>query len=1057
MTRNRVSIALAAALVMVTAASRPAFPQAAGGTVSGTITDPSQAVVPDAEVVILHRGTGQRRTLTTNARGFFSAPNLSPGRYDVTVTAPGFATAVQKNVLIEVGQEVVANIQLRVGNVEASVEVEGAAPGVALASATLSNVVGGQTVRDLPINGRDWTLLAALEPGVHTIEAQSPITMGGNARANRGWGAQMTIGGNRPQQNNYRLDGISINDYSGGGPGGVLGSVLGVDAIQEFSVVTGNASAEYGKTSGGVINAVTRAGQNELRGSAYEFFRHSSLDARNYFDGPEKPRFKRHQFGASLGGPLVKNRTFFFFDYEGLRQDLGITNINTVPSRAARAGQLTTGRVTVDPKVVPFLGIYPEPNGSENGDFGLFSFVSEASTREDLVTGRVDHRFSDANNLHATFMTDTSQTLGPDGFNFLTIGQKSRRQLAVVEDTHILGRSVVNIARVGHSGSVSRAPVGDQPISPLAEDLSLSFVPGRPVGSIVISGVTDAFNGGVGGIGESDNDYHSYQLYDDLFVTRQANSLKFGVALERIQSDESASNSPNGRFVFGSLQAFLTNRPQSFNGTIPGASPTIQLRQTVFGAYVQDDFRVRSNLTLNLGLRYEMATVPTEKAGRLSNLADIRASQPRLGSPYFENPTLKNLSPRVGFAWDPFRRGKTAVRGGFGIYDTLPLTYQFTLLVVNTAPFYQTGAVTTLPQGSFPTGAFQALSANTLRYSSVQPDPKRSYVEQWHLNVQRELAANIVLHVGYVGQHGVHQPFRTNDANIVLPAQTEQGLVWPTPRASGARINPSVGVINTLAWLSSNTYHGLNVHLSRQGKGLRLGAAYTWSKSIDTSSSSIAGSNFNNSIVGPFLFFPEVMRGLSDFDVRHNVVLNALWEIGHQAEGTGITRLLGHGWQVGGIFRASSGLPFTVTIGGDPLGLRNANAFGFPDRLSRPECRNPVNPGNPDHYIRTECFAAPQPGTRLGNSRRNIAIGPGITNLDLSLFKNNYFGSESRRFNVQLRIEAFNVLNHPNFAVPDRTASQVYNQNLVPLTNAGRLTATSTTSRQIQLAIKLIR
>jgi len=1026
-----------------------AFAQMAGGTISGTVTDQSQGGVPGASVSILNQATGVSRTLFTDEKGFYSAPNLLPGRYDVTASLPGFTSAVQRNLLLRVGQDAVANIQLQIGPVSETVEISGQAP-IALGSPTLSNVVGGETVRDLPINGRDWTLLAALEPGVHTIEAQSSITLG-NARANRGWGTQMTIAGNRPQQNNYRLDGISINDYSGGGPGGVLGSVLGVDAVQEFSVVTGNASADYGKTSGGVINAITRSGANRLHGSAYEFLRDSALDARNFFDGPAKPPLKRNQFGASIGGPVQKERSFFFLDYEGLRQDLGTTTVNTVPSRAARSGQLSGGTVTVDPKVLPFLSIFPLPNGPETGDSGIFSFASQTHTVEDLFTGRIDHKLSEKDDLHATFMTDNSETTGPDGYNFVLIGQRSQRKLVSLENTHVFGPSFINIARVGYSRSVSLAPINVGPIDPKAADTSLAFVPGHPVGSIVISGIT-IFNGGLGAIAETDYHYNSYQFYDDVFLTRGAHSLRFGVALERIQSNESAANDPQGRFTFGSLQAFLTNRPQTFNSSIPGASPTVYLRQTVLGAYAQDDVRLRQNLTLNLGLRYEMATVPNEKYNRLSNL-DLTAPLPRLGSPYFENPTLLDFSPRVGIAWDPFRSGKTAVRGGFGIYDTLPLTYQYELLVVNAAPIYQSGAVTGPAQGSFPQGAFTALSPNDLRYSSVQTRPKRSYVEQWNLTLQRQLPGDVVLNLGYVGAHGVHQPFRTNDANIVVPAQTEQGLVWPTPRGSGARLNPNVGVINALDWVSSNTYHGFNFRLAREHKGLRLGISYTWSKSIDLSSSSVAGSNFNNSIIGPFLLFAGVMRGPSDFDVRHNLVLNYLWEI--PGPSGGVAKWLATGWQVGGIFRAATGLPFTPTIGGDPLGLRNANPFDFPDRLDTPECRNPVNPGNNEHYIRTECFVVPQPAVRLGNSGRNIATGPGLTNLDFSLFKNSYFRNGPDKVNLQLRMEVFNLLNRTNFSIPDRTASQIFDQNLQRLPNAGRLNSTATTSRQIQLAVKL--
>jgi hypothetical protein len=392
------------------------------------------------------------------------------------------------------------------------------------------------------------------------------------------------------------------------------------------------------------------------------------------------------------------------------------------------------------------------------------------------------------------------------------------------------------------------------------------------------------------------------------------------------------------------------------------------------------------------------------------------------------------------------------VRGAFGIYDTLPLTYLYELLVVNTNPFSQAGSVqlTAFP-GSFPTGGFPRLTSNTLRYASVESNPRRSYVEQWNLNVQRQLPASIVLLVGYIGETGVHQPYRTNDANVVLPTVTAQGLEWPTPRGSGTVLNPGVGVINALAWEASNTYHGLNVRVTRQQKGLRFGFSYTWSKSIDDNSNSIAGGTFTNSVQGSLLAFPHVMRGLSDFDVRNVFVFNYLWEIPHPRTSRALLKWATNGWQLGGIFRVASGLPFTPTIGGDALGMKNANPFDFPDRVNSPGCSNPVNPGNRLSYVKTACFVVPSTPTRLGNSGRNSVIGPGIRNFDLSLIKNNKL---TERLGMQFRAEFFNVFNHTNFAVPDRTTAQLFNQNLAPISTAGRLNATSTTSRQMQFALK---
>jgi hypothetical protein len=590
-------------------------------------------------------------------------------------------------------------------------------------------------------------------------------------------------------------------------------------------------------------------------------------------------------------------------------------------------------------------------------------------------------------------------------------------------------------------------------VNPLATDTSLGFLPNTPAGGIAITGFT-GISGGVGALGENDFHFTSWQIYDDLFYTRGAHALEFGIALERIESNEDGNSNPNGHYSFGSLQAFLTDQPQNFSSTIPGKSPTIYLRQFIPAFYFRDDYRVLPNLTLNLGVRYEMATVPSEKYDRLSNLGSLTATAPKLGSPYFQNPTLRNFSPRIGFAWDPFRSGKTAVRGGFGIYDTLPLTYQFELLAINVAPFFQTGTLTALPQGSFPAGALSLLAANNVGYAWVQPNPKRSYVEQWNLTIQRQLWRSVIATLSYSGQHGLHLPLRTTDANLVLPAQTAQGLVWPVPRGSGYRLNSSIGAINSLAWLSSNSYEAGNAAVLWERRGVRFGGAYTFAKSIDDSSSSIAVANFNNSVVGSFIFDPTLARGLSDFDVRQNLVLNATWLLPRTRSLSGFANWAINQWQLGGIFRISTGLPFTPVIGGDPLGMNDSAAFDFPDRLNLPGCNDPVNPGNATHYIKTQCFVAPRPATRLGDSGRNIAIGPGLNNLDLAVFKDNYIHNE--KFNIQFRAEFFNVLNHTNFAVPDRTAAQIFTQTFSAVATAGLLKTTSTTSRQVQLALKCI-
>jgi hypothetical protein len=376
--------------------SAPVFAQVAGATLSGTVTDQSGAVIPNTQIAVKNNATGVTRTVTADPAGFYTAPNLLPGTYEITATASGFATEVQSGVTLTVGAQQVLNLVLQVGQVTQRVQVTGEAPAVQLASSSISAVVNSTTVRELPLNGRSWTDLAALQPGVDAILTQVPFTAGGD-RGTRGFGAQLTISGARPQQNNYRLDGVSLNDYGNGGPGSVLGGNLGVDAIQEFSVLTSNYSAEYGKTAGGVVNAITRSGTDQFHGNIYEFLRNSALDARNFFDRGKIPPFRRNQFGGSAGGPIRKDRTFIFGDYEGIRQSKGIAFTDTVPSAAARAGNLSTGAVTVDPSAAKYLPFYPLPNGPllGAGDIGIFSFPSQQVVHENFLTTRLDHKISD--------------------------------------------------------------------------------------------------------------------------------------------------------------------------------------------------------------------------------------------------------------------------------------------------------------------------------------------------------------------------------------------------------------------------------------------------------------------------------------------------------------------------------------------------------------------------------------------------------------------------------------------------------------------------------------
>ena len=1047
--------------------------QLTGGTLVGTVTDPSGATVANAQVSIHNIATGIVTKVTTNSAGLYTAPNLLPGNYEVTVTSGGFSPQVLNNITLTVGAQKIVNVALKVGQVRQEVVVSDAAPSIQLATSSISDVVDAVTVRELPLNGRSWTDLATLQPGVANPQQQPPFNGG---RGQRGFGNQIAISGSRPQENNYRLDGVSVNDYSNGGPGNVEGGALGVDAVQEFSVLTSSYPAEYGRTSGGVINAITRSGTNKLHGDAYEFLRNNALDAKNYFD-VTRPAFHRNQFGGSLGGPMVKDKAFFFADYEGLRESKGGTELDKVPSQAARNGQLSTGTVTVDPAIAKFMGaFYPLPNGTllSGGDTGTLTVPIQRLNIENFFTTRLDDNLSSKDALHGSFVYDNTNLTIPDEFNTKLQSFIVGRKIFTAEETHTFSSQFLNSVRFGFARTPSNVGATNVAINPAAKDASFGAIPTRTAPDVKVSGVTE-FTGGLGAPSNYNFHYNSIQGYDDAFVTKGRHSLKFGVAVERIQDNVTAKTDNNGVFSFGSLANFLTNKPTNFKGAIPSTVTGRSIRQTLIGGYGQDDWHIRQNLTLNLGLRYELLTLPTENNGKLSILRNISDPQPHLGEPFFlDNPTSKNFEPRVGFAWDPFSNGKTALRGGFGIFDVLPLPYQFNFEYVFTAPFFTEGKVSSLAQGTYPTGAFPLIAANssTLRQNYSPSNPKRNYVMQYNLNLQQQFMSTWVATVAYAGQRGIHQPFRSEDINMVLPTATPQGYLWPV--SGGVKVNPNAGVIRGLFYDGHSYYDSLETQLSKLMKhGLQAQVAYTFSRNIDTGTSGVAGDTFNNSIPGLMWFDMKLNRGLSDLNVSHNLVASYTWTLPSPAAG-GAMAWAARGWELGGIFRATSGVPFSIAVDGDPLGQGSDHAYDVPNRLNTPGCSSLVNPGNPVQYIKTNCFAMPTAPSQAfwqancnpagayplclnlrGNAGRNILVGPGLANLDFSLFKNNRIPRISEQFNAQFRVEVFNILNHANFSAPVDN-NTLFDQSGNAVGGAGLIDSTASPERQIQLALKLI-
>jgi hypothetical protein len=1050
--------------------SAPARAQVVGATVSGSITDPRGDAIPNAKISAKNLGTGVSTGTTTNTTGAFSIANLNPAEYEITASAGGFSTSRTK-VTLTVGAKQEVNFVLKVGQVTEIVEVTGAALAVETTNSTLSAQVESTTIRELPLNGRDWASLATLQHGVAQVRTQEQITQVG--AVGRGLGSQMSIDGNRPTQNTYRLNGLIVNDYSNAGPGNVLGANLGVDAIQEFSVITSNYSAEYGYTSGGVVNAVTKSGTNQFHGTAFEFIRNSALDAKTFFEGQAnlpKGQFRRNQFGGSGGGPIKKDKFWIFGAYEGLRQSKGVVHSGVaVPSESARCpGAATTCAATLNvldangnptgvtqPVAVaqPYLTFFPHcdpANNQVNGNLCNFSFSGAQIVPDNYYNFRGDYKISDKDTMTGAFYYDHSTFTQPDNFDQKLEGFFVGRKGASIEETHLFGASLVNTIRVGWNytqgfGQLTTALASHPAISSMDPTLVMepgvhaSRVAGIGGGPDTAAGFNQAFTGGLNGDAIENFTHQTVQTFDDAGLTVGKHSLKFGFMFIRLEQKLFAPFTSNGTAQFGSLSDFLTDNPLFVNSPPVGGIATVKphyMFTSIPGVYFQDDWKIRSNLTLNIGLRYEMETIPSEKTGLIANLPFLWTS-PNPTTPltttcstctnktFDSNPTTKNFEPRVGFAWDPFKNGKTSVRGGFGIFDALPLPYELAINNTQTSPFHVNLTVKncSIPgvappcvgPGQFPNFAvtnpavfneFLSPSAAPITAQSwnfVERNPHRNYIYQYNFSLQRQLAGDLSVTVAYAGSRGKHNPYQSDDFNIAFPTKIGNRWVFPNPIGSavfnpaatgivsGQEVNASVAEIQSTAWKSKSWYDSLQVELEKRMRhGLQAQVSFTWSKTEDTTSGSFAGDNFAGDLNPTIPWWDlKLVKGLSDFNVSRNLVTNLLWDVPTPASWHGPAAFIAKGWELGGILTLSDGVPFwPFSIAGDFSGQLMSEPYIIPDRV--PGC-SLTNPSSGRHgslqYVNPACFSfaqAPDPTFAAANCDQNPPFGPNSARVPLA-------------------------------------------------------------------------
>lgn len=1057
-----VALAFATMLWCVTAPALSA--QNVSGTILGTVQDQQGAVIGKAEVSARNTETGAIRKTISEDNGDYRIAAVPAGSYEVIATATGFKTEVRSGIQVTVGGDVGVNFSLTVGAISEKVEVTGEAPQVDTSSSAMGGFVNSATIRELPLNGRDWLQLALLQPGALS---NSGTQQGDTSRTQRGNGLQLSISGGRMTENVFRIDGLVVNDYANSGPGSSLHVNMGVDAIREFSVLTNNYSAEYGRGSSGVVNAITKSGTNQFHGSAYYFHRNSALDARNFFDLATIAPFRRHQYGGAVGGPIRKDKTFFFTNYEALTELKGQSASTDTLSANAHNGLICSDskctsltQVNVDQRIKPYLALYPIPNGSPNGDTGKFNFASTRLGDEKYVIGKIDHYFSATTTLSGSYSYDNTSVISPDNFNEKLTTTPARRQNVVLNLQHLFSPSLINNTRIG----VTRTYAGNNidccvKLAGL-NDLSLSFVPGQPVGAFNTGGLAGQF-GGIGQSGLNLFGYTAPQAYDDLSWTKGRHSIRTGFAFERVDDNLAEFNRPNGLWQFGSIKDMLLVNPVQFSADLPSTDGVRGQRNSIVAGYLQDDFRMRSNLTINLGVRYEMDTVVKEVNGKIANLRNITDAQVSTGNPYYNNPTFKNFAPRIGFAWDPFKDGKTAIRGGVGMFDIIPLPYIFVSIIPRSTPYYIQGTIQNPPSSAFPGGGVSLFNPKTSQATHVEFNPARSYKGQWNMNIQRQLTRSLALTVGYVGSVGVHLTHTIYDANQVPPSLVtvvNSHFVFPTTGPI-QKINPNFGQIRSTEWNGHSTYHSLQTNLvQRLTKGLSYQVAYTWSKSIDNGTNTSSDNESLNSVGQPWAFCPQCNKGPSDFDLTHNLVINFQYDVPVPAswKSHALTNTILGGWQLGGIYTRQTGGLFNLKIPTDQARTGNsivgASQGGQrPDWLATaPGCADPTT-GNIGQYLKTECFIFPAPGV-LGNLGRDVFRMPWFRDLDFSVFKNQNLRGE--KLKMQFRAEMFNILNNTNLT-----------PQLITLFNgSGGLNKaagtpafpTANSSRQIQFGLRLL-
>lgn len=1037
--------------------------QGTTATVLGTVTDSSGATIPEAMVQVKNAGTGVAQSVAADAQGRYRVPDLSVGDYEVQATKAGFSTVVHKGITLTVGAQAVVDLTMPVGQQQQTVTVEGQASVVETTNAAIGTSTSEQQMRELPLNGRNFEQLIQLAPGVATVNFST--------NAMQGRAAQYSVAGSRPEGQAIMLDDENLQSFWNNGISSITGSSLGVEAIAEFQTLTNAYSAQFGG-NGSVINAVSRSGTNAFHGSAFDFIRNSDLDARDFFlrTRSSPPPFRRNQYGGSVGGPVVKDKAFFFVDYEGIRQYLQQFGVATVPNCPSACTPTATNPITAA-AIVNTLALYPKPTNLLSPTLGQATTFGNQVVHEDYVLTRFDYTFSSSDSIFARYFADNANQNSPFAGAGIAVGggplpywpstDKSLSQYTTVEERHIFTPTIVNLAKISYSRPTrssseltpAQAPNGTTP-------LQFFNAPGLEDGFIndVAAGLTPL--GPATGTGHFTFAQNRYAIGDDVLWTKGAHSIRFGVYLDRLLNNSWNPISENVVWTFTSLANLLAGQSSTETGVVPAPGNTAHRDyfQYDFTPYIQDDWKVSSKLTVNFGVRWEYYSNPTERHDLLYTITNYATSTgwTQVPNVFKSNVSLADFDPRIGVAYDPFSDHKTAIRAGFGMFHD-PISVQAYQTGFGGAPPWAQATIigTTNPATNTaiypfpPTLANAPIPSETLPwYYGINTTP---YMIQYNANIQREVLANTVLTVGYVGSHGVHL-ITGVEANPPTPTITNGVYSFATQNpATGAfaanpRINPALGYFPTEQTISSSQYNSLQAVLNRRfSRSVQAQVAYTWSKCMDYGAFGVGSFNGPSTGSTPSAienpFNQAIDHAVCGYDIPQVLRINGVWALPFHAN-----RLVS-GWQLSGILSSYSGVPINVNTGFDRADFGSGNT-------PRPNYVAGCNPYSGAQtvfeWFNPACYTI-EPVGQFGDTGRDTLRGPRFFDTDVSLAKETIIREQIK---LQFRAEIFNIFNHENLGLPN---NNVFSASGAPNASAGVITSSNpgSTPRQIQFGLKL--